>query len=117
MTRIEITRHAVADPASVALLLAEPIVEPSVHRIAEPTGEVSPVQRSGVGFAAGIDIVDGHGRAARGRLTVVPAVDDGCDVRIVLNPADDHVSAAATAWAMSFLDSLAERARLRATAA
>jgi hypothetical protein len=118
VTRIEITRHAAADPASVALLLAEPIAQAPVRRIdAEPTGEVRPVHRSGVGFAAGIDVVDREGRAARGLLTVVPAVAEGCDVRITLSPVDDEVAESAAAWATAFLDSLAERARLRSSAA
>lgn len=117
MTRVEITRHTAADPASVALLLAEPSAEPVTEPNGELAGDVSPVRRSGVGFAAGLDVVDEVGRTTRGLLTVVPAVDEGCDVRITLSPVDEAVAESAAAWATAFLDSLAERARLRACAA
>jgi hypothetical protein len=118
MTRIELTRHAAADPASVALLLAEPpLAAADGADDALPTGEVSLVRRNGVGFAAGVDVVVGEGRRALGRLTVVPSTDAGCDVRIELNPLDTAARELAEVWAAGFLDSLAERARDRSSAA
>jgi hypothetical protein len=118
VTRVEITRHTVADPTSVALLLSGPVVESAGHgNGSDLTGELSPVRRSGVGFAAGVDVAVGDGRTASGLLTVVPAIDAGCDVRITLSPVSDEFAASATGWATRFLESLAERARRRASAA
>jgi hypothetical protein len=118
MTSIEITRHAAADPASVALLLASPAAEAANSpAAAEASGEVSLVRRNGVGFAAGVDLVDRDGNEAFGVLTVVPSTDAGCEVRIELSPVDAPLATGAEAWAASFLDSLAERARLRSAAA
>jgi hypothetical protein len=117
MTRIEITRHAAADPASVALLLAEPATEPVAAGLDTPSGGVSGVRRSGVGFRAGVDVAIGDDHQALGVLTVVPSTDAGCDVRIELNPRDHAAAFYARAWAVTFLDSLAERARERSSAA
>jgi hypothetical protein len=118
MARIEITRHAAADPASVALLLAEPPLAPADARADSlPTGEVSLVRRNGVGFAAGVDVVVGDGHQALGQLTVVPSTDAGCEVRIELNPVSAAAEDLAATWATGFLDSLAERAAERSSAA
>jgi hypothetical protein len=103
VTRIEITRHTAADPAGVALLLSE-------------ASEVSPVRRSGVGFAADID-VDTAGHRTSGLLSVVPSVEAGCEVRLALRLADQAATESAEAWARTFLDSLARRAQGRASAA
>jgi hypothetical protein len=117
LTRIEITRHAAADPASVALLLAEPVAERTAGPDSlVPTGEVGTVRRSEVGFTAAVAVAIGDGRAP-GVLTVVPSRDAGCDVRIELSPSDASAAPAARAWATTFLDSLAERARVRSSAA
>jgi hypothetical protein len=104
VTRIEITRHTAADPAGVALLLSE-------------ASEVSPVRRSGVGFAADVEAVDSAGHRTSGRLSVVPSVDAGCEVRLALRLADQAATESAEAWARTFLDSLARRAQGRASAA
>jgi hypothetical protein len=118
MTSIEITRHAAADPASVALLLAEPDADAAyAPTTVDASGEVSLVRRNGVGFAAGVDLVDRDGNQAFGVLTVVPSTDAGCEVRIELSPVDSPLRDRAEAWATGFLDSLAERARLRSSAA
>jgi hypothetical protein len=118
MARIEITRHAAADPASVALLLAEPPLAPADGRDgSQPSGEVSAVRRNGVGFAAGVDVVVGDGHQALGLLTVVPSTDAGCEVRIELNPVSAAAAELAEEWATGFLESLAERAADRSSAA
>jgi hypothetical protein len=117
VTRIEISCHAAADPASVALLLSEPAAQPAVHRVDQPMAELGPVRRSGVGFTAAVDVAVATGQQARGQLRVVPSVDAGCDVQITLSPAQDSAGEAARVWARGFLDSLAERARVRACAA
>jgi hypothetical protein len=118
MTRIEITRHAAADPASVALLLAEPAADPVADGAGiTPAGGVGLVRRSGVGFRAGVDIAVDEDLQAVGVLTVVPSTDSGCDVRIELNPSDEAAAGSAEAWAVSFLDSLTERASERSSAA
>jgi hypothetical protein len=118
MARIEITRHAAADPASVALLLAEPPLAPAGDRADSlPMGEVSLVRRNGVGFAAGVDVAVGDGQQALGQLTVVPSTDAGCEVRIELEPLSTAAAELAEVWATGFLDSLAERAADRSSAA
>lgn len=118
MARIEITCHAAADPASVALLLAEPPLAPADARTDSlPTGEVSLVRRNGVGFAAGVDVVVGDGHQALGLLTVVPSTDAGCEVRIELSLLSCAAEELAEVWATGFLDSLAERAADRSSAA
>jgi hypothetical protein len=52
-----------------------------------------------------------------GRLTVVPSTDAGCEVRIELNPISVAAEELAEAWANGFLDSLAQRAAERSSAA
>jgi hypothetical protein len=110
---VEVIRHAAAGPASVALLLAQPPAQ-LVRRA--PTGSVGPVRRNGVGFAAAVEILGANG-AARGRLTIVPSTEGGCDVRITLSPVVDAIADGAQAWATDFLDSLARQARIRSFAA
>lgn len=117
MTRIEIARHAAADPASVALLLAEPAERSQpAGSDSEVSGELSPVRRTAAGFAARLDVVSRDG-TGHGQVSVMPAVDDGCDVRLTLSVADTALAWSADEWATAYLESLVERARLRASAA
>jgi hypothetical protein len=113
MTRIEVTRHVAADPTSVALLLAEPPSEEDGHHEVV----VAPPRRAGVGFVSAIAVTGALGRSVAGQVTVEPASDAGCDVRIVLR-APDHTAARVIERASStFLDVLSARARSRAYAA
>jgi hypothetical protein len=118
VTRIEIARHAAADPASVALLLAEPTELAGPRDTDSVSGELSPVRRSDAGFVAGIEVAGPRGTGTgHGRVRVVPTEDDGCDVRLTLSLADDALRSSAQGWATAYLDSLVERARLRSSAA
>jgi hypothetical protein len=117
VTRIEIARHAAADPASVALLLAEPArLSQPAGPDSEVSGELSPVRRTSAGFAAELDVLAPHG-AAHGQVSVVPTADAGCDVRLTLSVVDDALAWLADGWATAYLDSLVVRARLRSSAA
>jgi hypothetical protein len=121
VTRIEIARHAAADPASVALLLAEPTglarpADPDSAPDAEVFGELSPVRRTDAGFVAGLEVAGSSG-TGHGRVRVIPTADDGCDVRLTLSVMDDALGWQAEGWARTYLDSLVERARLRSSAA
>jgi hypothetical protein len=110
MARVMISRHMIADPASVALLLAEPVSAPDDGVV------VSLPRRAGVGFTAAVEVTDSLGRSAAGEVIVQPATDAGCDVGLALS-APDGVSRAVERAGSSFLDKLAARARQRSEAA
>jgi hypothetical protein len=112
MTRVEVTRHVAADPASVALLLAGPPVEP------DGGGWVILLpRRMGVGFAAAAQSSALSDFSAGGDVSVVPAADDGCEVRFVATVGDDASAGRVERSAARFLASLADRARARSFAA
>lgn len=121
MSRVDLTRHVTADPASVALLLAGPVAADGaddqrlrlVSRGARAGLVVALPRRDGVGFVADLTLVDGT-EQARGTVTVLPAGLPGCDVRVRLEVAD---GAARPDVVHTFLDALAEQARARAFAA
>jgi hypothetical protein len=119
--RLEVARHIAADPASVALLLADPsgagAPEAPPLRVADDGFEVSPPRRSGVGFVADVIASDRDGRPVYGEIRVEPAADPGCDVRIGLNISPDANASAAQRSATKFLSALADRARSRSFAA
>lgn len=103
MTRIEVSRDVVADPSSVALVLAGPAARelwpPRSDRIvgvvaAQQPGlavAVDPPRRSGVGFAARVQVHAGDVTVGTGRLTINPVAAEraGCDIRLSLEAADD----------------------------
>jgi hypothetical protein len=113
VTRIEVTRHVAADPASVALLLSEP---PTVQD-PERAWVVAPPRRAGIGFTATAQTSSLSSFAASGRVIIVPATDAGCDVRLVLTLPDDAASGRAQRSAAKFLAMLADRAKSRSFAA
>jgi hypothetical protein len=113
VARVEVTRHVAADPASVALILAEPAREKDAPRDVV----VLPPRRSGIGFTAAVEVVDAIGRAVSGQVTVEPATDAGCDVRVFLNAPDDSAARGVERSASTFLSELAARARSRSRAA
>src|SRR5436305_5010678 len=102
MTRIDVGRAVVADPSSVALVLAGPAARelwpPRSDRVvgvvtAQRPGlavAVDPPARSGVGFAARVQVQAGETTVATGRLTILPANAEraGCEVRISLDARD-----------------------------
>jgi hypothetical protein len=113
MTRFEVKRHVAADPAGVALLLAEPAGWSDLDHhwaIAAP-------HRVGDGFAAALQVTVPSDRLARGVVCVTPATDAGCDIRLVINAKDRTVATDVERSASSFLALLAERARARSFAA
>jgi hypothetical protein len=113
VARIEITRRAAADPASVALLLAEPASEREPER-----GVVAAApRRSGVGFTSRVEIRDVSGRTVNGEVIVEPSVDAGCELRLRLWAADDDVQRDVERAGSAFLRELAARARSRSYAA
>lgn len=128
MTRVDLTRHVAANPASVALLLAGPtvdLVSGVAGRLPARPDDAAPLdvtvaapRRDGVGFVSDVTVVADRGTrargVARGVLTVVPADRPGCDIRIRLDAAENlH----AEPQVRAFLDVLAEHALARALAA
>jgi hypothetical protein len=109
MTRVDMRREVVADPASVALLLAEtspddggPVVKSS--------------RRSDAGFTASVEFADDQGGTATGEVTIVPAAA-GCEVRIVLAAADQWAARGVELAGWRYLDVLSSRAQRRSCAA
>jgi hypothetical protein len=113
MTRFEVTRHVAADPAGVALLLAEPASWSDLdHRWV-----VAPPHRVGAGFAAALQVTASSDRLARGVISVAASADAGCEVRLVINARDRAIAHDVEQSASTFLAVLAERARARSFAA
>jgi hypothetical protein len=102
-----------ADPASVALLLAEPASE----RDPDSGISVTPPRRTGVGFTAVLHLVDALGRTIAGEVTATPASDAGCELRLVLSAPDSAAARGLERSATGFLAELAARARSRSRAA
>lgn len=116
MIRMELVRHIAADPAGVALLLAEPASwsDPE-HR--DHLWIVESPRRVGSGFTAGLEVVEPLGRLVTGEVGVTPSLHAGCDVSLVLAVRDLDSAAATELAASRFLALLADRARARAFAA
>lgn len=130
MQSVELTRHVAADPASVALILAGPstrdesvIGDTGVLRLVAPaTSDVAGVmvaapRRSGVGFAATLDVSDGSGHTVSGTVRAVPSSDAGCELRLLLEAVPEREAHTLAREARLFLDQLVKRARSRAYAA
>lgn len=122
MKRLEVARHVAADPASVALLLADPTGDgdrgETRLRVADEEGlEVSAPRRSGIGFRADVLVRLREGRSAPGEIRVEPATDPGCDARMVLHVPADASFGAVERQAGRFLATLADRAKSRSFAA
>jgi hypothetical protein len=107
---VTITRHVAADPASVALLLAEPAAS-------SDGAMLTPPRRTGVGFAASIKLVDALGAPLAGDVVVEPATDEGSMLRLVLGGAEVTSARTVQRAGESFLSELAIRARSRSHAA
>lgn len=106
MTSIEVTRSVLADPSSVALVLAGPAARelwprsedqpvpgrPVALVDAAPATAVTvdPPRRTGVGFVARILVRAGATTVAAGRMSIRPASDGGCEVALVLTTAGDR---------------------------
>lgn len=113
MTRIEVTQHVAADPAGVALLLAEPTSWSDPDHgwlVAQP-------RHIGSRFTAAVEVTERLGRLATGEVTVKPAADAGSEIRLVISAPDASTVRSVEASASSFLAVLAERARARSFAA
>jgi hypothetical protein len=115
MARLEIIRHVAADPAGVALLLAEPASWPDPeHR--EQGWTVAAPHRVGTRFTAAIEIASTSGRLAAGKVTVRPSSDSGSEIRLVVSASDTATSTVERS-ALTFLGLLADRAQARSLAA
>jgi len=119
MARIELNRHAEADPAGVALLLSGPVGRELWPGAAARFG--APV-RSGVGFVVEVSAqagADGEaGLMAQGHVGISPG-DTGSgasELRLVLR-APGSPTARLTADADRFLEALADAAQERSSAA
>ena len=114
MARIELHRHADADPAGVALLLSGP-----VGRDLWPGAAVrfGPPVRSGVGFVVDVS-ADDDGRLAQGHVGIAPDGSGPCasELRLVLR-APGTPTAQLTAAANDFLEALVDAAQERSSAA
>ncbi|HWB66163.1 MAG TPA: hypothetical protein VG708_04975 [Mycobacteriales bacterium] len=133
MVRVEVRQHAIADPASVALLLAGQLHQDGraihdvddaaatpdrVHLVTDAeTPVVSPPRRNGVGFKAEVVVATPAGARATGELTIEPAADAGCDVTVRLDVADAVGAKTASRRVRRFLSEVADRARSRSYAA
>jgi hypothetical protein len=120
--RIEVVRHIAADPASVALLLADPTGDGEADetrlRVADADAiDVSAPRRSGVGFVAELTVRLRGEESIRGEIRVEPATDPGCDARIVLTVPSGTNAGAVQRQAGKFLSDLGDRARSRSYAA
>jgi hypothetical protein len=113
VARIELSRHVAADPASVALLLAEPTGEPDP----ETAVVASPPRRCGVGFGARLEIRDATGRPVNGEVVVEPSPDAGSQLRLTLWAPDEAANRSVERAGTTFLRDLAVRARSRSFAA
>ena len=113
MARIELSRHVAADPASVALLLAEPAGD---HDPDTPV-VASPPRRCGVGFGARVEVRDADGRPVNGEVVVEPSTDAGSQLRLTLWAPDDPAHRSVSRAGSTFLRDLAVRARSRSFAA
>lgn len=130
MTRIEVSRGVVADPSSVALVLAGPAARElwpprSDRLVGVVTGQkpglavaVDPPSRTGVGFAARVQVLSGDATVATGRLTIVAAGAEasGCEVLISLE-ADDDTADRLRRDATRYLANVADLSRERSSAA
>jgi hypothetical protein len=130
MTRIDVSHVVVADPSSVALVLAGPAARelwpPRSDRV---IGAVAPQRprlhvtvdapaRAGVGFAARVVVHAADTTIGTGRLTIAPGsgTETGCRVRLTLEAADDAADRLRRD-AARYLDNLAEMTRARSRAA
>jgi hypothetical protein len=112
MTRIELHRHAEADPAGVALLLSGPVGRELWPGAAARFG--APV-RSGVGFVVEVSTED-DGLTAQGHVGISPADTGATELKLVLR-ASGRPTARLTSDADRFLEALADAAQERSSAA
>ncbi|HEX3823710.1 MAG TPA: hypothetical protein VHV79_04520 [Mycobacteriales bacterium] len=113
MSRVEVARHVAADPASVALLLAELAAEDGTdHGLV-----VTSPRRAGIGFAARLEFVHAGGAVLVGEIVVAPSSGEGCDVRAGFGVPDDSPIQPVERGASAFLAALAAHAKSRAFAA
>jgi hypothetical protein len=110
------TCYVAAEPAGVALLLAEPAswLDPANP---DRRWSVGALRRDDAGFSAAVEIHEESGLVATAVTTVVPGAISGSDIRIVIDAADRWSARAARRSAEVMLASVAERARARAFAA
>jgi hypothetical protein len=113
MSRVEVARHVAADPASVALLLAELAAEDGGdHGLA-----VTSPRRTGIGFAARLELGHAGDAALVGEIVVEPSSGEGCDARVEFDVPDRSSAQRVERAASAYLAALAAHARSRSFAA
>lgn len=113
MVRVEVNHSVAADPAGVALLLAELAGDPRVNR----SPAITDINRVDAGFSAAIKLIDTSGRVAAGEIAVADTSGAGCKVRIGVDAPFGWPGRDVEHDASAFLDVLADRARSRSCAA
>jgi hypothetical protein len=116
MARFEVIRRVAADPAGVALLLAEPASWPDPDHD-EQVWLVALPRHVGSRFTAAVEVTETAGRLATGQVTVKPSTDAGSEIRLVIDALDDESTRVVERSAVAFLGLLAERAQARSLAA
>ena len=120
MTRLDASRRLVADPASVALLLAGPPAVEAWPRTAGRTVVADPPTRFGAGYGVRVQIHEGDVVVGTARMWVMPAEHvDGhlrCELRMTSH-CDDEYAADIAADVDTYLKALGSLAESRATAA
>ena len=112
MARIELSRHVVADPPGLALLLSGPTGR---DLWADDSLVLGPPQRSGLGFL--VDVAASAPANARGRILIAAGADGplASEVRLTMSVVGNVPAMRRSAEA--FLDALAAAAQARSSAA
>jgi hypothetical protein len=128
VTRIEVSRDILAEPSSVALVLAGPaarelwprrgdrrvgLVGSSQPRFAV---DVDPPARSSLGFSAGVRVRAADEVVAAGRLSIRPGGDGRCSIDVSL-AVDDDVADPVRRDALRYVANVAAVSRARSSAA
>lgn len=128
MTRIEVSRDVLAEPSSVALVLAGPAARElwprRNDRLVGIVGsqqsrfsvEVDPPMRSSLGFSAGVKVRAADDAVAAGRLGIVPNGTGRCSIDLALT-VDDDVADRVRRDASRYLANVAAVSRARSSAA
>jgi hypothetical protein len=113
MIRVEVVRPVAADPASVALLMSELPTTKDPDR----NWVVGPPRRIGGTFMAPAQSSGLAEFSAAGELTIDPASDGGCRLRLAVEVPADAATLRVQRSAARFLATVAYRARSRSLAA
>jgi hypothetical protein len=113
VSHVEITRHVAADPASVALLLAELASD----EVSNSDLVIAAPRRTGVGFAAPLKFIEADGDVLSGEVVVEPSAKAGCDARVEFDVPERSAARQVQRAGAMFLTELAAHAKSRSAAA